>query len=100
MAIIGPISFLLPEDVARNLAQQAQARRLADNLSRKTLATLSGVPASTIRQFEQTGKISLLGLLRIADALGCLDNFSTGFPQKTPTTIEDLVAPRRKRGAK
>ena len=93
-----PLSFLLPEDLARQLGEMARDRRLASNLTRKTLAARAGVPGSTIRKFETTGAMSLVGLLRLADALGCMDDFSMLFPRKPAVTIDEFVAPTRLRG--
>lgn len=64
------------------------------------MSVRSGVPASTIRKFEVTGMISLVGLLQLADALDCLDDFSRLFPPKAALTIDTFVAPARKRGRK
>ena len=100
ISINKPINFLLPEDLARQLGERTRARRLAANLTRKTLAAQSGVPESTIRKFEVTGLISLLALLQLADALGCMDEFGTLFPQKTAITLDEFVAPTRQRGRK
>lgn len=100
MTIDQPLHFLLPEDLAKQLGERARARRLAANLTRKTLAERSGVPASTIRKFEGTGIISLVGLLQIADALGCMDDFSKLFPSRVAVTIDEFVAPVRMRGRK
>lgn len=95
-----PLTFQLPEDLARQIGEQVRLRRLADNLTRKTLAERSGVPEATIRKFEVSGVISLVGILKLADALGCMDDFSRLFPQKTTTTIEEFMKPTRKRGRK
>lgn len=100
MSLSQPINFLLPEELASQLGERARARRLSANLTRKTLAARSGVPESTIRKFEVTGIISLVGLLQLADALGCMDDFSKLFPVKTAITIDEFVAPARKRGRK
>lgn len=100
MALSGPLSFLLPEDVARDLGKRAKARRLAFSLTRKTLADQSQVPASTIRHFEATGKIGLVALLRLADTLGCVDGFGALFPKPEAATLDEFVAPARKRGSK
>lgn len=100
MSIDQPLNFLLPEDLAGQLGERARARRLAANLTRETLSVRSGVPASTIRKFEVTGMISVVGLLRLADALDCLDDFSRLFPPKAALTIDKFVAPARKRGRK
>ena len=64
------------------------------------MATRSGVPAPTLRKFEVTGVISLLGLLQLADALDCMDDFSRLFPPKVALTIDEFAAPVRKRGRK
>jgi transcriptional regulator with XRE-family HTH domain len=100
VSISRPLSFLLPEDFARQIGELARDRRLASNLTRKTLAARSGVPESTIRKFETTGAISLLGLLRLADALECMNDFGALFPQKPSVTIDEFVAPARLRGRK
>ncbi|MDK9724806.1 MAG: helix-turn-helix domain-containing protein [Sterolibacteriaceae bacterium MAG5] len=100
MSTTGPISFLLPEDLARIVAARAKNLRLAANLSRKTLAAQSGVPASSIRHFEMTGQIGLVKLLQLADALGCMDDFNGLFPMRDARTIEEFVAPKRKRGSR
>jgi transcriptional regulator with XRE-family HTH domain len=100
MSINQPLNFLLPEDLARQLSGRARVRRLGSNLTRKTLAERSGVPESTIRKFEVTGKVSLVGLLQLADALGCMDDFGKLFPAKAALSIDEFVAPTRQRGRK
>ena len=99
MTIDGPLNFLLPEDLASQMGKRAQARRLAANLSRKTLSLRSGVPVSTLRKFESSGKIGLLALLQLAETLDCLDEFGQMFPPRVLTSIEDFVAPVRQRGS-
>jgi transcriptional regulator with XRE-family HTH domain len=100
MSLNQPLNFLLPEELASQLGERVRARRLSANLTRKTLAARSGIPESTIRKFEGTGIISLVGMLQIADALGCMDDFSKLFPAKAAITIDEFVAPVRKRGRK
>lgn len=100
MSIKEPLNFLLPEDLASQIGARVRARRLAANWTRKTLAARSGVPESTLRKFEGTGMIGLLGLLRLADALGCMDDFSKLFPVQAAVTIDEFVAPTRQRGRK
>jgi transcriptional regulator with XRE-family HTH domain len=100
ISINKPINFLLPEDFARQLGELARERRLASNLTRETLAARSGVPSPTIRKFETTGAISLIGLLRLADGLDCMDDFNALFPRKSALTIEEFVSPKRIRGRK
>lgn len=100
MSVNKPLNFLLPEDLASRIGARARARRLAANLTRKTLADRSGVPESTLRKFEGTGVISLVALLQLADVLGCMGDFSTLFPPKAAVTLDEFIAPTRKRGRK
>jgi len=100
MSIEGPVNFLLPEDLAAQMGKRAQARRLAANLSRKTLSLRSGVPASTLRKFETTGAIGFVSLLQVAQALDCMDEFTQMFAPKKIQSIEDFVAPLRQRGSR
>lgn len=90
-----------PGEVATLLAQKAKAKRLHLNLSQKTLADRSGVSYGSLKKFEQTGKISLMSLLKIAVILGELEPFEKLFPSLTerlPLTLDELLAPTRQRG--
>jgi len=79
-----------PSEIMGKIALRAKQLRLHYNLKRATLAQKSGVPESTIKRFETTGKISFESLLKIATALDCLDEFSTLFPSIHPTSINDI----------
>lgn len=52
-----------PNDVALQIAARVKARRLELDLTQEGLAIRAGVKFATYRRFEQTGKISLRGLL-------------------------------------
>ncbi|MEC8306581.1 MAG: helix-turn-helix transcriptional regulator [Chlamydiota bacterium] len=96
------ISIKSPFEVAQEMAKKAQERRLKLNLSQQTLSERSGVSYGTLKKFEQTGKISLESLLKIALALGELDRFESLFKQREdrlPASLDDLVDnDTRKRG--
>ena len=64
------LAFNTPMESIFQIAQRARSQRLSQNLSRKTLARISGVPEASIKRFEQTGQIALLSLLKIAYVLG------------------------------
>lgn len=100
MSIDGPIILLLPEDIALEIANRFQELRLAKNLSRKTVSEQSGVPAPSLRLFETTGKISLVSLLKLADALGSIDDFSTLFRRRETVSLDEFMKPPRKRGTR
>jgi len=80
------INLLTASQIKKQIASQAKQRRLEQNLSRSSLATKSGIPASTIKRFETTGNISLGALLAIAWVLDCLTQFTPLF-QQTPITL-------------
>lgn len=84
--------------VKNQISKRARERRLAGNLSRKTLSARSGVPESTIKRFETEGEASLDALLKISLALGCLESFDGLFPAALPDTIKAVQPASRKRG--
>ena len=53
-------------------------------------AERTGVSYGSIRRFEQTGEISLLSLVKIANALDCLEDFNELFKKPPVTNIRDL----------
>jgi transcriptional regulator with XRE-family HTH domain len=77
----------------------ARARRLALGLTQSDLATRSGVPLATLKVFEQKGKISLAGLLALADALDAIAGFGTLFPAVETTRLDDLDKPTTRQRA-
>lgn len=77
------ISFniLTPDDVAKQIATRVKARRLELNLTQEGIAARAGLKFATYRRFEQTGEISLKGLLQIGFALNALSEFDALFVQ-------------------
>lgn len=62
-----------------------QQLRKKKKMSREQLAARSGVPAPTLRKFEQTGIISLESLLKLVKTLGRLEEFE---PLLQPDDLE------------
>ncbi len=92
-----------PGDVAIQIAARVKARRLELNLTQEGLATRAGVKFATYRRFEQTGEISLRGLLQIGFALNALSEFDALFAQKQYQSLDDVLNEQsviRKRGKK
>ena len=92
-----------PNDVATQLATRVKARRLELNLTQEGLATRAGIKFATYRRFEQTGEISLRGLIQIAFALNTLSEFNNLFAQKQYQSLDDVLNEQkanRKRGKK
>lgn len=98
------ISLIGPEDMDRQLAERIKDLRLEQQYTRKTLASRAGVTEASLRRFETTGKASLELVLKVAHALGRLNEFETLFTPPKATTMAELekmsVSPKRKRGSK
>lgn len=72
------------------LVKREKAVRKAKKFTQKRLAERTGVSYGSIRRFEQTGKISLLALVKIANALDCLEDFNELFKKPPVTDIRNL----------
>ena len=98
------ISIKSPFEVANEIAKKAQEKRLKLNMSQQTLSEKSGVSYGTLKKFEQKGQISLESLLKIALALGEIDQFEHLFAKtnhKLPASLDELLDDKsRKRGRK
>ena len=68
-----------PAQVAMQIAMRVKSRRLELDLTQKGLAERAGIKFATYRRFEQTGEISLTGLLQIGFALNALSDFDVLF---------------------
>lgn len=92
-----------PSEVALQIASRVKARRLELDLTQEGLATRAGVKFATYRRFEQTGEISLRGLLQVGFALNALSEFDALFAQKQYQSLDDVLNEQsviRKRGKK
>ncbi|WP_411976523.1 helix-turn-helix domain-containing protein [Sulfitobacter faviae] len=89
-----------PSEMQDRVRAAARDRRLALGLTQSDLATRSGVPLATLKVFEQKGKISLTGLLALADALDAIAGFGTLFPAVEATRLDDLDKPTTRQRAR
>ena len=95
--------ILNPSEVALRIATRVKARRLELDLTQEGMAARASLKFATYRRFEQTGEISLKGLLQIGFALNALSEFDTLFAQKQYQTLDDVLNEQnvtRKRGKK
>ena len=83
--------FETPKDISKKIAGNMRSLRQDRKLSMEKLAEVSGVSYGSIRRFESTGEISLSSLLKIAAALGCLDDFTDLFAKRTPQSIQEII---------
>ena len=85
------------------IAARVKARRLELDLTQEGLAVRAGIMFATYRRFEQTGEISLKGLLQIGFALNALSEFDALFAQRQYQSLDDVLNEQsvtRKRGRK
>lgn len=90
-----------PNSKAKALAERARQRRLEQNLTQEGLSAKAGISLAACRRFEQTGKISLDGLLQIAYALDALNDFDQVFATPRYNTLDEALQANqitRKRG--
>ena len=61
------MKFILttPEETSKNLSIRLKELRLLKKWKRSTLAKRSGVTESSLRRFEQTGKVSMENFLKL-----------------------------------
>ena len=79
------------EVTMRRLAENLKARRLEKKFSTKTLAQMSGVPASSIQRFELKHSISLESYVKIAKALGYSEDIMNLLSEPKYDTMEELL---------
>ena len=100
-----------PNEIARQIAARVRERRLELDLTQEGMAARSGVKFArsgvkfaTYRRFEQTGEISLKGLLQIGFALNALSDFDALFSHRQYQSLNDILneqnVVRKKRGKK
>lgn len=77
------------QSVTEQLVEREKQRRKKMNLSQRDLANKSGVSYASIRRFENVGEISLNSLLKIANALDCLEDFNLIFKTPVVKSLKD-----------
>ena len=77
------------QSVNEQLVEREKQRRKKMHLSQRDLANKSGVSYASIRRFENIGEISLNSLLKIANALDCLEEFNSIFKMPVLKSLKD-----------
>ena len=84
----------------QRLAENLKARRLEKKLSTKSLAEMSGVPASSIQRFELKHAISLESYVKLAKALGYSEEIMQLLLEPKYDTMEELLEINKNRTRK
>lgn len=84
-----------PRDVCKALANRHKSIRKMLKLSQVEMSERSGVSLGSLKRFENTGKISLESLLKLAHLTGYLKDFESVFqPGKDINEIKKLFTNR------
>lgn len=82
------------EEMNEKLAQRIKGIRKRKSISQEQLSQLSGVSFGSIKRFENSGKISLLSLTKLAIALNCADEIRELFTNVPYQSIEEVIHER------
>lgn len=77
------------QSITEQFVAREKQRRKKMHLSQRDLANKSGVSYASIRRFESIGEISLNSLLKIANALECLEDFNSVFKMPVVKSLKD-----------
>ena len=84
----------------QRLAENLKTRRLEKKLSTKSLAEMSGVPASSIQRFELKHSISLESYAKLSKALGYSEEIMQLLAEPKYDTMEELLEINKNRTRK
>ena len=70
---------ITPNKISKQLAERHKVLRKALKLTQAEMAERSGVSLGSLKRFESTGQISLEALLKLANLLDRLNDFSAVF---------------------
>lgn len=91
------IEFLkMPQEVAKDIALQEKKKRKKRKLTQKELSQRAGISLASLKRFEQTGEISFVSLIKIADILGERQMFAELFQSREYESIQEVIDERNK----
>ena len=90
--MFGGLKF--PGELAKNIAVREKQKRRSRKLTQSELSARSGVSLASLKRFEQTGEISFVSLIKIADVLGEKEAFEALFAEKEYQSIQEVIDER------
>lgn len=84
------VPIITEEAVTQGLVERFRKRRKEIGVTQRQLALRSGVSFGSVRRFETEGEISLRSLLRIASAIGRLEDFEALFSRPNIRSLKDV----------
>lgn len=96
--MIAPLLLRTTVEVREAIAGRVRALRLAQGLKQSTLASKAGISVATLQRLERSGNAALDNLLRVAQALGRLDEFDALLRPPRAELLAELEAQISERG--
>lgn len=90
--MFGELKF--PQEVAKDIALQEKKKRKGRKLTQEELSKRAGISLASLKRFEQTGEISFVSLIKMADILGEKDAFEKLFTIKEYQSIQEVIDER------
>lgn len=87
---------ITPRTVRQGMARRMKSLRKLMGYTQHELAQRSGVSYASVKRFEQTGDISLVHLLKLANVLNRLIEFDTLFKNDDLAEAMQVIAKRAK----
>lgn len=84
----------LPNEVAKDIAAHEKEMRKKRKLTQVELSERAGISLGSLKRFEQTGEISFVSLLKIADVLNLLEECKDLFVTKEYHSIQEVIDER------
>lgn len=81
------VEVVTEQQIITKLMKRFKLRRKEAGFTQKELSARSGVSYGSLRRFESKGEISLNSLIRLGNALGCLEDFNELFKYEIVKTL-------------
>lgn len=83
------------QETALSLSQRLRSIRKRRGISQKRLSEVSGISYGSIKRFESSGQISLLSLIKLANALECTQEIRQLFLNVEYQSIDEVKRERK-----
>lgn len=83
-----------PKEIAKEIANQEKEKRKRRKLTQEELSAKAGISLASLKRFEQTGEISFVSLIKIADILGEREAFEHLFTRREYQSIQEVIDER------
>lgn len=77
-------------EVLQEIARRIRSLQVAQQLTQQEISERSGISLGTYRRFEQTGKIDLLRLIKLAQVLYRENDFDALFQQSAERSLDAI----------